>query len=93
MNHMRMQKNSFQYHATSHYVKSIMTQMHILNENPKMNAITVKCLQANQINQDTSCKNFMPVKQIIKKFIHLTQQYVKCNNTIPFVKMRLFQAK
>ena len=78
-------------HATSNH---ITTRMQTLNTNPKANPPTIKHSQANQTIMTHHMRHIsMPVNQTNKKIIHLTQQFVKCNNSIPFNKMRLLQAK
>ena len=62
--------------------------------NPKMNATTIKHSQANQMIATCHVSHiFMPDDQTIKKIIYLTQQFVKCNNSIPSNQKGLLQAK
>ena len=74
----------------SNYIK---TELQTLNTNPKMDVTTVKCLQTNKMIMTHNVRLiFTPINQTNKIF-HLIQQFVKCNNSIPFNKMRLLQAK
>ena len=60
--------------------------MQTLNLNSKMNATTIKCLQASQIIMTHHVRHiFMSISKLLK-IIYLMQQFVKCSNSIPFIK-------
>ena len=63
-------------------------------QTPKMNVTTVKCLLANLMTMTCHMRHiFMPIDETIKKIFYLTQQFVKCNNSIPSNQNGLLQCK
>ena len=55
----------------------------------KMNMTTIRCLQANETSQHVMTCHvrhiFTPNDQTNPKIIHLTQQFIKCKYSIPFM--------